>query len=71
MSRLKHCQISTGPACHSTVCRASPVLVACGVPEEVAFNAMRLSVGRGTSKADIDIFITDLKEAIAELEVES
>ena len=47
------------------------MLVACGVPEEIALNALRISVGRDTSKKDIDIFIQDLKEAVDTLESSS
>lgn len=67
-SGLKHCQASIGPACHSHGgCKASAVLLACGVPEAVAVNALRLSIGRETSKEDIDLFIQDLKEAVQNL----
>lgn len=58
-----------GAACHSHLkSRASPVLLASGVMEELALNALRLSVGRDTKKEDIDMFVDDLKEAIGILE---
>ncbi len=68
LSRLKHCHASVGPACHSHLVKASPVLLACGVPEDVALNALRVSVGRETTVQDIDVFIKDLKAAIKELD---
>lgn len=68
LSRLKYCQASAGPACHSQCPKASRVLLACGIAEEVAVNALRLSVGRETTVQDIDIFIKDLKAAISELD---
>ena len=58
-----------GAACHShTGSKPSPVLMACGIPEDVAINAMRLSVGRETTKENIDTFIDDLTKAISKLQ---
>lgn len=48
--------------------RPSPVLLSCGVPPEVAANALRLSVGRRTSKRDVDAAVEDLREAVLLLE---
>ena len=71
VSRLHRCLASIGMACHSHGgCSASPVLLACGVPEEVAVNAIRISIGRQTSKEDIDTFMLDLEQAVCSLEVE-
>jgi len=56
-----------GAACHSHIARASPLLLACGVPEELAKNALRISIGRNTSKEDMDVFVEDLKVAVAHL----
>lgn len=68
LGRLKHSQASVGAACHShSSSKASPVLLACGVPEAVAVNALRLSVGRETTRKDVDIVIQDLKDAIFNL----
>ena len=53
--------------CHSHR-RPSPILLAIGVPSEVALNALRVSVGRETSVSDIDIFIKDLVSAIKKLD---
>lgn len=49
-------------------CRPSPVLLSCGVPFDVARNALRLSVGRGTTRAEVDLVVQDLKQAVARLE---
>ena len=69
LSELERCQASVGAACHShTGSKPSPILIACGVPEEIAINAMRLSVGRDTTKQDIDTFIGDLTNAINKLQ---
>ncbi|XP_039084456.1 selenocysteine lyase isoform X2 [Hyaena hyaena] len=60
---------SVGAACHSDqVDRPSPVLLSCGLPLDVARNALRLSVGRSTSTAEVDLVVQDLKQAVARLE---
>ncbi|XP_007941766.2 selenocysteine lyase [Orycteropus afer afer] len=60
---------SVGAACHSDLGdQPSPVLLSCGVPLDVARNALRLSVGRGTTRAEVDLVVDDLKQAVARLE---
>ncbi|KAM3619327.1 uncharacterized protein V6R79_006341 [Siganus canaliculatus] len=60
---------SVGAACHSSSGnRPSHILLSCGVPTEVAANALRLSVGRGTTKADVDAVVEDLRETVELLE---
>lgn len=69
---LAQCQTllaSVGASCHSDhEDRPSPVLLSCGVPVDVARNALRLSVGRSTTRAEVDLIVQDLKEAVAQLE---
>ena len=65
MATVKRLQASVGAACHSdVVSRPSPILIAIGVPHDIAMNALRLSVGRDTTKEDIDVVVEDLKVAI-------
>jgi len=45
---------STGSACHSGSKTISPVLAAMGVNESVGLGAIRFSVGRYTTKLEID-----------------
>lgn len=45
---------STGSACHEGQVSQSPVLCAMGVPPEIGKGAVRLSVGRYTSEAEVD-----------------
>lgn len=60
---------SVGAACHSDQGdRPSPVLLSCGIPFDVARNALRLSVGRSTTRAEVDLVVQDLKQAVARLE---
>lgn len=44
------------------------MLLSCGIPAEVARNALRLSVGRSTTLAEVDLVVQDLKQAVARLE---
>ena len=63
LSKVKILQASVGAACHAQN-RPSHILLAMGVPENLAHNALRLSVGRETMKTDIDVIVQDLKEAV-------
>jgi cysteine desulfurase len=45
---------STGSACHSGTTEPSPVLTASGLDLDHALAAVRLSVGRWTTTADVD-----------------
>lgn len=54
---------STGAACHSGKAQRSATLTAMDIPEEVAFGAVRLSVGRFTTEEEVDEAISKLVEA--------
>jgi cysteine desulfurase len=45
---------STGSACHAGETEPSAVLLAMGVPREVALGAVRFSLGRWTTEDEID-----------------
>ncbi|KAG9341569.1 hypothetical protein JZ751_019082 [Albula glossodonta] len=69
LSNCKKLLASVGAACHSDRGdRPSRILLSSGVPAEVAANALRLSVGRGTTRGDVDQVVQDLKEAVQQLE---
>ncbi|XP_060096845.1 selenocysteine lyase isoform X1 [Heteronotia binoei] len=69
LSRCKTLLASVGAACHSEKGdRPSSILLSCGIPYNVAQNALRLSVGRDTSKEDVDLIVEDLKQAVAQLQ---
>ena len=58
-------QASVGAACHSDRGdRPSHILLSCGIPADIASNAIRLSIGRYTTKEDIDMVIDDLKSVV-------
>ncbi|NXT76599.1 SCLY lyase, partial [Zapornia atra] len=69
---LSHCKTllaSVGAACHSEKGdRPSSILLSSGIPYNVAQNALRLSVGRDTTRADIDLVVQDLVQAVAQLD---
>ena len=54
---------STGSACHAGDERASGVLLAMGIPESVALGAVRLSLGRGTTRSEIAVVARTLQRA--------
>lgn len=60
--------MSSAAADTTPLCRPSPVLLSCGIPVDVARNAVRLSVGRSTTRAEVDLIVQDLKQAVAQLE---
>ena len=65
LSLTKQLQASVGAACHSaSVSRASPILLALGIPSDIAINAIRLSVGRETTLSDVDVVVSDLKQTV-------
>ncbi|XP_043851426.1 selenocysteine lyase isoform X2 [Dromiciops gliroides] len=72
---LAHCRMllaSVGAACHSDQGDLpSPILLNCGIPPDVARNAVRLSVGRSTTKEEVDLVVEDLRQAVTQLEKSS
>jgi cysteine desulfurase len=54
LAKVPRVAASTGSACHEGKVSQSPVLCAMGVPPEVGKGAVRLTVGRFTTEAEID-----------------
>lgn len=54
LDRLDGIAASTGSACHSGRIELSPVLEAMGVAPEMGMGAIRFSLGRGTTREEID-----------------
>ncbi|MFO7904068.1 MAG: cysteine desulfurase family protein [Planctomycetota bacterium] len=54
LSRLEGVAASTGSACHEGAVTLSPVLEAMGISPEVGMGAVRFSLGRTTTSADIE-----------------
>ncbi|HEX4046687.1 MAG TPA: cysteine desulfurase family protein [Elusimicrobiota bacterium] len=59
--------VSSGPACSSGASTPSHVLAAMGVPPALATGSIRVSVGWGTTEADVDRFLAVLPKAVARL----
>jgi len=55
---------STGAACHTGELEVSPVLKAMGVPPEIAAGAIRFSLGRTTTEAEIHQVVDGLRRAV-------
>ena len=64
LNQLNDVAASTGSACHSGMTSVSPVLSAMGVSEEVGRGAVRFSLGRYTTKEEIDQVTENLKNVI-------
>lgn len=61
LSRLDGVAASTGSACHAGRVELSPVLTAMGVPEKTGMGAVRFSLGRATTSAEIDAVVDQLR----------
>jgi cysteine sulfinate desulfinase/cysteine desulfurase-like protein len=64
LSRLESVAASTGSGCHAGSVELSPKLAAMGVPERVGMGAVRFSLGRTTTEAEIDAVIDQLGAAL-------
>jgi cysteine desulfurase len=64
LERLDSVAASTGSACHRGTIELSPVLKAMGVPPEAGMGAVRFSLGRSTTREDVDTVVERLEEAL-------
>ena len=67
MLDMKGICASSGSACTSGSLDPSHVLLAIGLPHEIAHGSLRMSLGADTTKEDIDYTIDQLKEIVAHL----
>lgn len=58
---------STGSACASSSLNPSHVLLSIGLPHEIAHGSLRMTIGKDTSKEDLDRFLEDLPQVITTL----
>jgi cysteine desulfurase len=65
LARLEGVAASTGSACHSGRIELSPVLEAMGVAPEVGMGAIRFSLGRSTTRDEIDMVLERLADIFA------
>ncbi|OCK59535.1 cysteine desulfurase NifS [Bradyrhizobium sp. LMTR 3] len=64
LTQLDGIAASTGSACHSGRIELSPVLQAMSVAPEVGMGAVRFSLGRGTTRSEIDTVVERLIEIL-------
>ncbi len=67
IASLTNIAVSSGSACNSAVSAGSHVLKAMQIPEYLAQNALRISMGRFTTEEEIDIVIEHLITVITKL----
>jgi cysteine desulfurase len=61
---LKDLAVSTGSACHTNSSQPSRVLLALGLREELARSAIRFSLGRFTTEADVNRAVSKVCETV-------
>lgn len=59
--------IGSGSACSSGGHKASPVLLAMGLPEREAFSVVRITVGKENTAEDVEGFLAAFSTAVAQL----
>ncbi len=59
--------ISTGSACSSTSLEPSHVLIAIGVPPELAHGSLRVTLGKFTTEEEVEYFLENLKPVVDRL----
>jgi cysteine desulfurase len=64
---LENICASTGSACSSSSLEASHVLLALGLPHEQAHSSLRFTVGKWTTRGDIDRVLEVLPQIVARL----
>ena len=64
LGSLSDVAASTGSACHAGTTAISPVLAAMGVSEAVGRGAVRFSLGRHTTKGEIDTVVAGLENIL-------
>lgn len=67
MLDIKGICASSGSACTSGSLDPSHVLLAIGLPHEIAHGSLRLTLGEETTREDIDYVVDSLKEIVARL----
>ncbi len=67
MLDMKGIAASSGSACTSGSLDPSHVLLAIGLPHEIAHGSLRLTLGEDTTKEDLDYTLKQLKEIIGKL----
>ncbi len=64
LARLEGVAASTGSACHEGTVELSPVLSAMGMSSEVGMGAIRFSLGRATTRDEVEYVVNRLRKAV-------
>ena len=67
MLDMKGICASSGSACTSGSLDPSHVLLAIGLPHEIAHGSLRMTLDEETTKEDVDYVVDNLKEIVAQL----
>jgi cysteine desulfurase len=65
LARMPEVAASTGSACHAGRIALSPVLTAMGVSPEIGLGAIRFSLGRGSTREEVEDVVARLGRALA------
>ncbi len=63
----KRISVATGSACNSKICEPSHVISALGLPANYLFGSLRFSLGRQTTKKDVDYVLKILPQVVKDL----
>jgi cysteine desulfurase len=66
LARMENVAASTGSACHSGSVELSPVLKAMKVPSQIGIGVIRFSLGRTTTREEIESTVALLTKAVAQ-----
>ena len=66
LARMENVAASTGSACHSGSVELSPVLKAMKIPPQIGMGAIRFSLGRTTTREEIESTVALLTKAVAQ-----
>jgi cysteine desulfurase len=66
LRQLPHLAASTGSACHAGSVQLSPVLEAMGTPPDIGMGAIRFSLGRTTTRQEIECTVACLGDTLVQ-----
>jgi cysteine desulfurase len=67
IAKIPDMAVSTGSACTSAIAEPSHVLKAMGVKDEIAYSSIRFSLGKFTTKEEIEIVSEKVKEKLKKM----
>ncbi|HEX9457696.1 MAG TPA: cysteine desulfurase family protein [Thermoanaerobaculia bacterium] len=67
MMAMRHFSLSSGSACSTGERSASPVLMAIGVPEALAYGSIRFGLGKSNTNEHVALLVDDLRRNVGRL----